>query len=69
MAVKQLSDKNDDGTSLGQDANDKISFHGATPVAQQTVALLATGSTGATITPTVQAIQAALEDLGIIVTS
>ncbi|MBO6755471.1 MAG: hypothetical protein JJ902_04040 [Roseibium sp.] len=35
MAVKQLSDGNPAGTSLGQSATDKISFYNATPVAQQ----------------------------------
>lgn len=34
MAVKQLSDGNTSGTTLGQSASDKIAFHGATPVAQ-----------------------------------
>ena len=36
MAVQYLSDNNDDGTILGQEG-DKISFHGVTPVARQTV--------------------------------
>ncbi len=35
MAVKHLSDKNPDGTVLGQDATDKISLFGGTPVVQQ----------------------------------
>ncbi|MCH2458952.1 MAG: hypothetical protein MK186_13000, partial [Henriciella sp.] len=34
MAVKHLTDKNSDGTCMGQDADDKISFHGATPTDQ-----------------------------------
>lgn len=34
MALKQLSDGNTDGTSLGQSASDLISFYGVTPVAQ-----------------------------------
>lgn len=36
MAIgKQLSDKNPDGTSLGQSATDLISFYGATPIVQR----------------------------------
>ncbi len=38
MAIKQLSDGNPDGTTVGQAAADKISFHGATPIVQQVVA-------------------------------
>lgn len=44
MAIKQLSDGNPDGTSMGQDPSDKISFSGATPVAQQVLAQAATAS-------------------------
>lgn len=47
MAIKQLSDGNPDGTSLGQSpTDDKISFYGATPVVQN---VLATGATTAQI--------------------
>ena len=42
MTVKQVSNGNPDGSTLGQDDADKISFHGATPVVRQTV----TGSRG-----------------------
>ncbi|MBN8994438.1 MAG: hypothetical protein J0H94_04375 [Rhizobiales bacterium] len=41
MAVKQLSDGGNAGASLGQSANDKISFYGVTPVAQRTSTVLA----------------------------
>ena len=34
MGVTYVSDKNPDGTSIGQDAADLISFYGATPVDQ-----------------------------------
>lgn len=34
MAGKQLSDGNPTGTTLGQDATDLISFHGASPCDQ-----------------------------------
>lgn len=33
-AVRQLSDGNSQGTSLGISADDKISFYGATPIAR-----------------------------------
>lgn len=35
MAVQHLSARNPDGTCLGQDASDKIAFHGATPIVQR----------------------------------
>lgn len=47
MAVRELSDGAADGNRLGQSATDKISFHGATPVAQGVSA--AAVSTSATI--------------------
>lgn len=40
MATKQLSDGNADGTVLGQDTSDLISFYGKTPVAQRSSATL-----------------------------
>lgn len=43
---RQLSNGNSDGTVLGQSATDKISFYGATPVAQPTLA--ANGTDAAT---------------------
>lgn len=42
MAIgKQLSDLNPDGVALGQSATDKISFYGATPVAQRSASIQA----------------------------
>lgn len=35
---KYLSTNDENGTSLGQSASEKISFYGVTPVAQQTLA-------------------------------
>lgn len=55
MSIHQLSDKGPDGTSMGQSPDDKISFYGATPVAQPVVA------TGATTTQII----AALTQLGL----
>ena len=46
MSIHQLSDKGADGTSMGQAPDDKISFYGAVPVAQN---VLATGATTAQI--------------------
>lgn len=46
MAIKENSDRNPDGTRLGQDPSDKISFFGAAPVTQN---VLATGATTAQI--------------------
>lgn len=56
MAIKQLSDGNPDGSSLGQAPSDKISFFGATPVAQQT----------ASATPTLAELGVALRALGLL---
>lgn len=42
MAIRQVSDGNPDGTTMGQAPSDKISFHGATPVVQQSATDLAT---------------------------
>ena len=38
MAVEHLSKGNDDGTTLGQDTADKVSFYGVTPIAQRAAA-------------------------------
>ena len=47
MAVgKQLSDRNTDGTSLGQDVNDKVSLYGVTPIVQRSGAAQATSLVG-----------------------
>lgn len=69
MAVEQLTSGNDDGSTMGNDTAEKISFHGATPIAQATVTAVATGATAATIVTTLQALQAALENLGLIADS
>jgi hypothetical protein len=41
MAADQLSKYNPDGTKLGQDASDKISLWGVTPIAQRSSTVLA----------------------------
>lgn len=47
MAVKQLSDGNTDGVSLGQSSTDKVSLFGVAPVVQPS-ALTAPAATAAT---------------------
>ena len=48
MAARQLSDGNDDGTVVGQDATDKVGFYGKTPIAQRAGAAQATSLVSAT---------------------
>ena len=51
MAVRHLSDGNDDGTVLGQSITDKVALHGSVPVAQRAgAAQAAVTTTGATST-------------------
>jgi hypothetical protein len=64
MSVDQLSKLNDDGTSFGQSASDKISFHGATPVVQQTTA--AAGTDAATTQTLANALRTAALAYGLI---
>lgn len=66
MAVHYVGDNGPDGVCVGVDATEKIAFHGADPVAQQTVTAVATGATAATIVLTLQALQAALATLGLV---
>lgn len=65
MAVKQLSDGGVDGVSMGQDASDLVSLHGATPIAQATLSTIATAATIATAVASIQAIIAVLQNKGI----
>jgi hypothetical protein len=41
MAIKYISDKGPDGTSLGQSTADLISLYGGTPVSQRAAAIQA----------------------------
>jgi hypothetical protein len=52
MPVHHLTSKNPDGTSLGQDTTDKVSFYGVTPVVQPSSANQAAISTTAATTTT-----------------
>lgn len=42
MAVMYLSDGNPDGTSVAQNASDKLALYGGTPIVQRSSTLLAT---------------------------
>lgn len=67
MAVRQLSDGNDEGTSLGQDSSDKISFYGGTPRARgSAVTTLATTPTATDIATAVNSIIARLQSVNLI---
>lgn len=50
-AVRQLSDGNTQGTTLGQSSSDKIAFYGSTPVVQGTVIADHTNQTTNTAVP------------------
>lgn len=61
---RKLSDKNADGTTLGDSASDLISFYGATPVVQQASA--AAGTDATTTQALANALRTALLNLGLI---
>ena len=67
MATRQLSDGNDDGTTLGQSSTDLVGFFGATPVVRQTVNAAATNTT--TTTSTTTALTTDLDSLRALVTT
>lgn len=46
MAADNLSNKNPDGTTLGQSAADLISFYGTTAISQRAAAAQATSTVG-----------------------
>jgi hypothetical protein len=48
MAVRQLSDGNDDGTTLGQSSTDLVSFHGVTTVDMYAIVSNVSGTLGDT---------------------
>lgn len=66
MAAVQLSDGNPDGQTLGQSSTDKVAFFGKTPIVRPTVTLIATAATIATIRTRMQALQTALDSLGLV---
>ena len=64
MAIgHQLSDGNGSGSSLGQSATDLISFYGATPIVQATLA--ANGTDAATTQALANDLKAKLKALGL----
>jgi len=66
MPVKQLSDKNADGTTMGQSASDKCSTYGVTPVVQAAaITALTTTPTATDVGTAVNAIITALKNFGI----
>lgn len=66
----QLSDGRPDGAMLGQNANDKVGFYGATPVVQgATITALATTPTATDIATAVNSIITRLQTAGIIASS
>lgn len=64
MAVKQISDGNPDGTTVGQSATDLVGFHGATPSDQYAVVTNTSGTLGNT-NAAVDAIIALLQEKGL----
>lgn len=68
MAAKQLSDGNPDGTVLGQTATDLVGFFGADAVDQPATIADATASATSAATA-VNAVIAALEELGLLASS
>lgn len=68
MAVRQLSDGNDDGTVLGQSASDKIGFYGlATPIVQPSGASQAAVTNTTTTTSTTTALTTDLDAVRVLV--
>ena len=60
-------ENNTDGNVFGNDASDKIGFHGATPIVQATVAATTTTTATTTALQTdIDAIRTALQNLGLI---
>jgi hypothetical protein len=60
MAVRELSDGNDDGNRLGQSASDLVSLWGATPTTQRASALQASSQNSLTTFMTINTNVAAL---------
>ena len=69
MAIHYLGDNGPDGTVLGLSSTEKIGFFGTTPVVQQSVTAATTTATTTLHNATLQSIQSALVNLGLIVTT
>lgn len=68
MAVKQLSDGNSAGVSIGQSSTDLVGFHGATPVARAAIVTNTSGTLGNT-NAAVDAIITLLKNKGLMASS
>lgn len=70
MAVRELTDKTDDGSRLGQSSTDKVGFWGKAPVARPSVTWPNTGTATTTLNETkVNRLMAALVACGLITTT
>lgn len=67
--IKELSDKNPDGTRLGQSAADLIGFHGAAPSDQRAITTIATAATVATAVLAIQELMLLLREKGLMADS
>lgn len=68
MAVRHLSDGNDDGTNFGQSSTDKIGFYGlTTPIARPSITAVATATATTALNETkIDRLYTALRNLGLI---
>jgi len=64
MAARNLTDGNPEGSLVGQDSSDLVGFYGKTPVDQP--AAITDATDAATAITKVNAVIAALEELGLI---
>lgn len=67
MAIKYLSQGNDDGISVCQSSTDKMHLYGGTPV-DQPAAITTTGSTAASMKTRINQIISRLREIGAIAT-
>jgi len=65
MAVEHLTKGNDDGTTMGQSATEKISFYGVTTVVQASIA--AAGTDAATTQTLANDLRTKLIALGLVI--
>lgn len=67
MAVEYLGKNSPDGVSVGLSSTELVSFHGATPIAQATVAVtVTTTATAAAVGTDLAALRTALVNKGLI---
>ena len=69
MAVTELTDKNPDGSRMGQAATEKLGFFGATPVVQVAMTAIAMATATTTLNELkINRVIAALASLGLTTT-